>query len=53
MYLYSVLIFNNTRVIQARLYFKKPNGTLIEIFCLEPDNRYADITVDEKKSLNL
>lgn len=40
----SVLIFNDTRVIQARLYFKKPNGTLIEIFCLEPDNRYADIT---------
>ena len=40
----SVLIFNNTRVIQARLYFQKPNGTFIEIFCLEPDDRYTSIT---------
>ncbi len=40
----SVLVFNNTHVIQARLYFKKSTGTLIEIFCLEPDDRYGDIT---------
>ena len=30
------LIFNNTRVIQARMRFKKPTGAGIEIFCLEP-----------------
>ncbi len=30
------LIFNNTRVIQARMHFKKPTGEGIEIFCLEP-----------------
>ncbi len=40
----SVLVFNNTHVIQARLYFKKSTGTPIEIFCLEPDDRYEDIT---------
>lgn len=40
----SMLVFNNTLVIQARLYFTKPNGTTIEIFCLEPDEQYADIT---------
>jgi|688.fasta_scaffold113169_2 S-adenosylmethionine:tRNA ribosyltransferase-isomerase len=41
----SLLIFNNTRVIEARLIFKKPSGGLIEVFCLEPDSRYADITL--------
>lgn len=30
------LVFNNTRVIQARLRFKKETGARIEIFCLEP-----------------
>ena len=30
------LVFNNTRVIQARLNFKKETGACIEIFCLEP-----------------
>ncbi len=30
------LAFNNTRVIQARLQFRKPTGARIEIFCLEP-----------------
>ena len=32
----SWLVFNNTRVIQARLLFKKSTGARIEIFCLEP-----------------
>lgn len=32
----SMLIYNNTRVINARLRFHKPEGALIEIFCLEP-----------------
>lgn len=30
------LVFNNTRVIQARLTFRKETGARIEIFCLEP-----------------
>ena len=31
----SLLVFNNTRVIQARLHFRKETGALIEEFCLE------------------
>jgi S-adenosylmethionine:tRNA ribosyltransferase-isomerase len=32
----SMLVFNNTRVIPARLFFKNANGAEIEILCLEP-----------------
>jgi len=32
----SLLVFNNTKVIQARLKFKNATGATIEIFCLEP-----------------
>ncbi len=32
----SILIFNNTKVIQARMIFHKKTGARIEIFCLEP-----------------
>jgi S-adenosylmethionine:tRNA ribosyltransferase-isomerase len=32
----SLLVFNETRVIRARLLFRKETGALIEIFCLEP-----------------
>lgn len=33
----TLLVFNNTRVIQARIHFRKESGANIEIFCLEPD----------------
>ena len=33
----SLLIFNNTKVIRARLPFQKKTGAQIEIFCLDPD----------------
>lgn len=32
----SLMILNNTKVIQARLHFKKSTGAQIEIFCLDP-----------------
>jgi len=32
----SVMVFNETRVVQARLMFHKESGAQIEIFCLEP-----------------
>lgn len=32
----SLLVFNNTKVIPARILFKKDTGGIIEIFCLEP-----------------
>lgn len=34
----SVLVYNNTRVINARLRFYKESGARIEIFCLEPES---------------
>lgn len=33
---HSLLVYNNTRVIQARLVFHKESGARIEVFCLEP-----------------
>lgn len=32
----ALMVFNNTRVIQARLHFRKDTGAQIEVFCLEP-----------------
>ena len=32
----ALMIFNNTKVIQARLHFRKPTGALVEVFLLEP-----------------
>lgn len=32
----SLMVFNNTKVVPARLFFQKDTGALIEIFCLEP-----------------
>lgn len=39
----SLLVFNNTKVIQARILFQKPTGGVIEIFCLEP---YGENTLE-------
>jgi len=46
----SLLVFNNTKVIQARLIFQKETGTQIEIFCLEPKepSDYAQIFLQNK-----
>ncbi len=41
----TLLIFNDTKVVNARLLFKKDTGSTIELFCLEPDNQYCDITI--------
>lgn len=40
----SYLVFNKTKVIEARLLFQKPTGGIIEVFCLEPHEQYPDIT---------
>ncbi len=49
----SLMVFNNTKVVEARLFFKKETGSVIEIFCLEPASIYADITTAllQKKSV--
>lgn len=41
----SLMVFNNTKVIQARLHFQKSTGAQIEIFCLDPyqPHDYAQI----------
>ena len=40
----TLLIHNDTKVVAARLFFEKENGSTIEIFCLEPASIYKDIT---------
>ena len=32
----SLMVFNNTKVIQGRILFRKETGAVVEIFCLEP-----------------
>ena len=32
----SMMVFNDTKVVPARLHFQRPTGAHIEIFCLEP-----------------
>ncbi len=34
----TLLVFNDTKVIHARLFFQKETGAVIEVFCLEPHN---------------
>jgi S-adenosylmethionine:tRNA ribosyltransferase-isomerase len=39
----SLLLLNQTKVVPARILFQKPSGGFVEVFCLEPDARYADV----------
>jgi S-adenosylmethionine:tRNA ribosyltransferase-isomerase len=45
----TTLILNNTRVIEARLFFQKDTGAQIEIFCLSP---YAPASMEEALGAN-
>ncbi len=45
----SLLVFNNTRVIRARIRFQKESGGIIEIFCLEPYERISDFTEQQTR----
>jgi S-adenosylmethionine:tRNA ribosyltransferase-isomerase len=49
----SIFIFNNTKVIQARLQFKNSTGGRIEIFCLQPseENSEPSSAMVKKKSV--
>ena len=33
---HALMVYNNTRVIQARMHFRKETGALIEVFLMEP-----------------
>lgn len=39
----ALLVFNDTRVIHARILFRKGSGSIIEVFCLEPLKSESDI----------
>jgi S-adenosylmethionine:tRNA ribosyltransferase-isomerase len=41
----SFLVFNDTKVIKARILFQKKTGSVIEIFCLEPHEKIKDYAV--------
>lgn len=45
----TLLVLNNTKVVEARLLFKKPSGTTIEIFCLEPNGQHISIALTQTK----
>lgn len=44
----STLILNNTRVLEARIFFTKPTGGVIEIFCLEPAGQSMELSLQQK-----
>ncbi|MDQ2721635.1 MAG: S-adenosylmethionine:tRNA ribosyltransferase-isomerase [Bacteroidota bacterium] len=49
----SFLVFNDTKVIKARILFQKMTGSVIEIFCLEPYEKINDyaIILQQKNSV--
>ena len=47
----ATLILNNTRVIEARIFFTKLTGGVIEIFCLEPLGRSMEESLQQEGSV--
>lgn len=49
----SFLVFNDTKVIKARILFQKKTGSVIEIFCLEPYEKIKDyaVVLQQKNSI--
>ncbi len=39
----TLMVFNQAKVVHARIFFTKPTGGVIEVFCLAPHAQYADI----------
>lgn len=46
----SLLVLNNTKVIEARLLFQKQSGGVIEIFCLEPYSQSMETALQQTGS---
>lgn len=44
----SLLILNNTKVIEARILFQKKSGGVIEIFCLEPFEQSMETALQQQ-----
>ena len=49
----SLLVYNDTRVVQARLIFYKNTGARIEIFCIDPAANVKDIQLALGKTANV
>lgn len=51
---HSMLILNDSKVIEARLIFQKHTGGKVEVFCLEHDAVYGDVSsaMQQKASVN-
>lgn len=49
---HTMLVFNNTKVVQARLLFQKETGGLVEIFCLEPEAPYREVQLAMQQTGN-
>jgi S-adenosylmethionine:tRNA ribosyltransferase-isomerase len=46
----SLMVFNDTRVIEARILFQKSTGGVIEIFCLEPYQQSMEEAMQQRNS---
>ncbi len=49
----SFLVFNDTKVIKARILFPKITGSVIEIFCLEPYEKIKDYAVVLQQKISI
>jgi S-adenosylmethionine:tRNA ribosyltransferase-isomerase len=49
----SLLIINNSKVIEARLHFRKNTGGQIEVFCLEHGDKYTDVSTAMQQKGNV
>ena len=45
----AMLVFNDTKVIHARLFFRKETGAVIEVFCLEPYQMAVSEAFEQRK----
>jgi S-adenosylmethionine:tRNA ribosyltransferase-isomerase len=49
----SLIVFNNTRVVNARIRFQKTTGGTIEVFCLEPANIEMSLAMQTEGEMNV
>lgn len=49
----SIIVFNNTRVVNARIRFQKPSGGVIEVFCLEPSGREMALAMQVQQEMDI
>ncbi len=45
----TMLVFNDTKVIHARLFFRKETGAVIEVFCLEPHDMAVSQAFEQRE----